>query len=191
MRSDEAPRRVQEHLSVQPVGEETLVYDELRHKAFCLNRSSAAIWRLANGERSVDAMRVLASAELGMEVGEEFVWFAVEQLRSDGLIEPARTPAAAKPVSRRAMLQRLGAGGAMLLPAIASIVAPTAAQAYSGCFDCDVSPSVRASRIAKANQVERMRRQQQLLGDANGDLFGPLSPYPRPENAPPDDPFPQ
>ena len=42
---DEAPRSVQQHISSQQVGEERLVYDELRHRAFCLNASSSVVLR--------------------------------------------------------------------------------------------------------------------------------------------------
>jgi hypothetical protein len=145
------PRSVRENVLTQPMGVETLVYDERRHMAFCLNATSSAVWRLADGTRTMAEIAVVASLELGAPVSEELAYFAVEELRSDGLIEitardegqehSARSgDAAARTVSRRAMLQRLGVGGAMLLPVVAAIVAPTAAQAYDGCVDCLVSP---------------------------------------------------
>jgi hypothetical protein len=188
MKSRDVPRRVREQISVQEVGAETLAYDERRHRAFCLNRSCSAVWRLATGEHSVAQMSRLASIELGEEMGEEFVRFAVEELRREGLIEPVGAAEAGMPLSRRDMLQRLGVGGAMLLPAVAAIVAPTAAQAYSGCFDCSDSDPVRAKQLARASQVARMRSQQQntsVLGAANDQ--GVFSLYAQPEDGPPDD----
>jgi hypothetical protein len=153
MKNPEAPRRIQRDISVQQVGTETLVYDESRHKAFCMNQSSAVIWRLSDGEHGFAEMSAAASLELGGQVSEEFIVFAVEQLRKDGLIEPSSCSAGGPVLSRRAMLQKLGVGGAMLLPLVAAIVAPTAAQAYSGCVDC--TPSSQAARA-------RARRQQPL-----------------------------
>ena len=38
----------------------------------------------------------------------------------------------------------------MLLPAVAAIVAPTAAQAYSGCVDCSDSQAARARKRQSA-----------------------------------------
>jgi hypothetical protein len=120
---------------------ETLVYDELRHKAFCLNESSSVIWRLANGERTIAAMSAAASLQLGTQVSEEFVLFALEQLRRDGLIEPSIIAEAGPTISRRAILRTLGVSGALLLPMIAAVIAPPAAQAYNGCVDCSTAPS--------------------------------------------------
>ena len=148
MKNPEAPSRVLLHLSIQQAGTETLVYDERRHKAFCLNRSSSAIWNLADGEHTIAEIGALASLQLETSVTEEFVLFALEDLRREGLIEPSATTEVVPAVSRRAMLQKLGVGGAMLLPAVAAILAPTAAQAQSGCFDC--GDSIRATQMARA-----------------------------------------
>lgn len=159
MNNPESPRRIQRDILVQEVGTETLVYDECRHKAFCLNQSSAVIWRLSDGEHSFTEISAAASLELDAAVSEEFVVFAIEELRRDGLIEPSSVGAARPVISRRILLQKLGVGGALLLPAVAAIVAPTAAQAYSGCVDC-ISNST--AQTAKANQIARARRQQSL-----------------------------
>ena len=142
----QAPRRILNDISVQQIGTEVLVYDPRRHKAFCLNPSSSVIWRLADGMHTIAEISAAASAELGAPVSEEFVIFALEELRQDGLIEPTPNAEPMSSISRRALLQKLGAGGAMLLPAIAAIVAPTAAQAYSGCVDCSATPSRTPAR---------------------------------------------
>jgi hypothetical protein len=145
-RSQERPCRRLRDISIQQIGAETLLYDERCHKAYCLNESSSAIWRLADGERTVAEMCAAAALELGDAVSEELVLFAIEQLRRDGLMEPVTVFEGRPSISRRAVLRRLGAGGAMLLPAIAAIVAPTAAQAYNGCVDCTSSRAARARR---------------------------------------------
>ena len=134
------PRKLQHQVTVQHLGAETLVYDESRHQAFCLNPTSAAVWNLADGTRTPAQIAAAASLSLKDLVTTELVEFALHQLRNDGLLEPAVTtlPAVA-PVSRRAMLQSLGASSMLLLPAIAVIFAPHAAQAYGGCFDCSTS----------------------------------------------------
>ena len=90
--------------------------------------------------------------------------YAVEELRRDGLMEttsdshgeafmgPSMHVEKRDEISRRTMLRRLGVGGALLLPVVASIVAPTAAQAYSGCVDCSVaSPRGARSRRQKSS----------------------------------------
>jgi hypothetical protein len=146
MTNDEAPRSVQGHISIQQIGAETLVYDERRHKAFCLNESSSVIWRLADGEHTVAEMSAAASLELKTEVSDEFVLFALDQLRRDGLIERFSNDEAVSTISRRVMLQRLGIKAALLLPVIAAVVAPAAAQTYNGCVDCPSSSPARGRR---------------------------------------------
>jgi hypothetical protein len=147
----DAPSRILEHLSIQQIGTETLVYDERRHRAFCLNKSSAVIWRLADGERSIAEISRAASLELDAPVSEELVLFALDELQRDSLVQPAPIAEARTAISRRAMLRKLGAGGALLLPAVAAIVAPTAAQAYGGCVDCSVSQAAKARKQRAAN----------------------------------------
>jgi hypothetical protein len=143
MKNDDAPRSLRRHISVQQVGVETLVYDELRHKAFCLNESSSVIWRLADGERTLAQIRAAASLQLGSEVSDEIVLFALEELSRDGLIESFSIAEVEPAISRRVMLQKLGISGALMLPMIAAVMAPIAAQSYNGCVDCSAAPARR------------------------------------------------
>jgi hypothetical protein len=152
MKGQEAPRGIREHICTQQVGAEILVYDERRHKAFCLNQSSSVIWGLANGERTIGEMAAAASLQLESPVSEDFVLFAINELRREGLVEQEATPELASTISRRVMMRRIGVGGALLLPAIAAIVAPTAAQAYGGCVDC--SPDISSSRAARSRKQQ-------------------------------------
>jgi len=176
MGNHHTPSRTHNQIATQQVGAETLLYDQRRHMAFCLNRSSALVWQLCDGQRTVAQIAAAASLELNAPLSEDLVLFALDQLRTDGLIEPCAQPAPAPPMSRRTLLHRLGAGGAMLLPAISSIVAPTAAQAYSGCFDCSVSPAARSRAQARA-------RSQQLNATPTS-KNGLLSPFAEPETLP-------
>jgi hypothetical protein len=147
MMNPDAPRSMQQHISVQQVGAETLLYDERRHQAFCLNETCSVIWRLADGERTIAEISAAASIQVKVPVNDDFVRFAIEELRRDGLMESSEVAEAGHSLSRRTMLQRLGVGSALLLPTIAAIVAPTAAQAYSGCVDCSSqSSSIRLAR---------------------------------------------
>ncbi len=119
------PRARQDGTIVQELPDETLVYDLETHKAHCLNRISAAVWRGCDGKRDVPALARLLERELKRPAGEDLVRVALEQLRKAKLfVEPAKPLAAS---SRREMIRRLGAAAA--LPAVISILAPTAAQA--------------------------------------------------------------
>jgi len=146
MDSRELPTNITQHMSVQQVGSETLIYDETRHRAFCLNQTSSIVWRLADGRRSIAEIASAASFELDSPISDDLVLFAVEELRREGLIQTSALPNAKPEISRRSLLRTLGVGGAMLLPVIAAIVAPTAAQAYSGCIDCSAVPASQRTR---------------------------------------------
>ena len=154
MTIEQMPRGIWREVSVQRIGRETLVYDGVRHRAFCLNESSGVVWRLADGTRTVENIVAAARVELGSAMNAELVDCILDELRGDGLIEVARDEGEMRAVvSRRVMLERLGVGGAMLLPVIAAIVAPTAAQAYSGCVDCDASQAKSKARRAQRSQT--------------------------------------
>ena len=184
-KNPDAPRSIQPRAFTQRVGSETLVYDPGRHMAFCLNQSSSVIWRLANGERTVAEIGAVASLELGTTVSEEFVFFALEQLRGDGLIEPAATAKTRPAISRRTMLRRLGAGSALLLPIVAAIVAPTAAQAYSGCVDCSANPASQSAQQAAKSRQQSLSSPGGLGPVSNSGSLGTFSPYITPSIDPP------
>ena len=123
-------------ISVQNVASETLLYDEVRHQAFCLNAITAAVWRLANGERTPAEIAGQASGELKHPVTEEIVVYALSELKRDGLLEDAREMLPAGP-TRRELVKKLGYSAAILMPVVTGVFAPRAAEAYGtggGCL---------------------------------------------------------
>jgi len=130
------PRSIHRNIIIEQVGPEILIYDESRHNAFCLNAMSAAVWTRCDGERSVEQIAAELTNQLAMPVTEELVIFTLGELRKDGLLEPEFEVDLAVAISRREMAWKLGISAATLLPIVAAIVAPRAAQAYSGCEDC-------------------------------------------------------
>jgi hypothetical protein len=125
-----------ERLIVQEVGEEILVYDLDRHRAHCLNRTAALVWKHSDGKRPVDELAAILGRELSAPVTPDVVHLAVRQLEASHLIDSAG--AVSRPrVSRRAVARRLGLIGTLsvLLPAVTSIVSPTPAMAATG--DCE------------------------------------------------------
>jgi hypothetical protein len=137
MRKDFQPRSLKQDLSIQQVGEEILIYDERRHQAFCLNRTSAAVWTHCDGTQTAAQIANALCTELAQPVTEEIVGFALAQLEEKGLVEPSNElPAEAKlaalgHLSRRSMMAKAGAGAVVMLPAIAAILAPKPADASS------------------------------------------------------------
>lgn len=115
---------------------ELIVYDLERHQAHCLNRTAAAVFRGADGTRTLAELGALLGDGLDRGEREAAVRMALDQLAGAQLLEAgAAAPDAA--TSRRSVLRHAGLGAALLLPAIASVVAPTPAEAAATCIvDC-------------------------------------------------------
>ncbi|MET0623997.1 MAG: PqqD family peptide modification chaperone [Pyrinomonadaceae bacterium] len=126
------PKARAEGVVVRALGEEVLAYDLETHRAVCLNGAAAEVWRLCDGRRTPEEMRRELEKTARGALPEEFVWLALEQLGRERLLEaPAELPAALAGLSRREMLRRVGLAAGLALPAVASIVAPTPADAAS------------------------------------------------------------
>jgi hypothetical protein len=126
------PRARAEGVVVRELPDEVLVYDLETHRAVCLNSTAAAVWRLCDGRRTPADIRRALEKSSGGNVPEEVVWLALEQLNRDRLLDACipRPPLLAG-ISRRELIRRIGITAAVALPAVASIVAPTPAQAGS------------------------------------------------------------
>ena len=121
-------------LVVRELPEEVLVYDLDTHKALCLNRTAALVWKCCDGQSGVEGILRALRAELQAPVTEEVVWLALERLSRDRLLtERVRRPAALAGVSRRDVLKKIGLAAAVTLPVVTAIVAPTPAQAAASC----------------------------------------------------------
>ena len=135
------PRRKQEHLVLETVDDELLVYDELRHQAHALNATSALIWQHCDGVHSPEDLARILKSRFDTEHAGELARLALQSLRRAGLLEePAGAAWYGRRISRRDLARKLGTTGklAALVPVVTSIVAPTAAQAAtciasSGC----------------------------------------------------------
>jgi Coenzyme PQQ synthesis protein D (PqqD) len=124
------PRARREHLVVQDLPDELLIYDLERHKAFCLNRTAASVWQGSNGRRTIEELARLVERELRNPIDESLVWLALEQLNRHSLLaEKIELPIAEERMTRREMARALGFATAALVPLITAITAPTAAQA--------------------------------------------------------------
>jgi hypothetical protein len=125
MTSTMRPCKLQgDHITTREIEVELLIYDERTHRAWCLNPSSACIWRLCNGRNKVGRIASLASKELGSAVNEELVLLTLEELQEKGLLECGTMEVLAQGVSRREMIGKVGL--AALLPVVAAITAPPA-----------------------------------------------------------------
>jgi hypothetical protein len=121
------PLACREGFVIQKLADEVLVYDLERHRAHCLNLTAAAIWELCDGRTSVSEMASRLRANGHTTVDVEMVRYGLRQLAKFRLLED-RLPEGAG-LSRRQLLRRVGVAAAVGLPVVASILAPTAAEA--------------------------------------------------------------
>lgn len=116
-----------EDLIVERLDDEVLVYDLLTEKYHALNETSAALWELCDGSRTVEDLATFVGAD-DPSTGQRVVWLALKQLSERRLLlEPADIP---EGTSRRELLRRVAIAGAVVLsvPLVRSINAPAAAQ---------------------------------------------------------------
>ena len=124
-------------LLTRDLKDELLVYARDEHRAHCLNRTAATVFRNADGTRSVADLARLLAPHGDPAAGATVVAETLDRLAEAGLLEDG--PAAAG-WSRREVVRRVGIGAAVLLPAIVSIVAPTPAEAAATCVsDCSTA----------------------------------------------------
>lgn len=127
MQSTLLPRRVlSDRIIVREIDTETLLYDERTHRAWCLNPSSACIWRLCDGNHTVKQIAEIAGQEMGSFVSQDIVLIALAELREKELLEEVSPVLLLDVMSRRRMISRAGLAAAALLPVIAAITAPPA-----------------------------------------------------------------
>jgi hypothetical protein len=119
-------------LLTRELKDELLVYERAEHRAHCLNRTAATVFKNADGTRTVADLACLLAPHGDAAAGEAVVGEALARLAEAGLLEAGP---AARGWSRREVVRRVGVGAAILLPAIVSVVAPTPAEAAVTCVD--------------------------------------------------------
>jgi hypothetical protein len=127
-----------DNLVVQELNGEVLIYDLTDNKAFCLNKTSALVWQACDGHKSVAEISDFISHKLSSPVNEDLVWFALDQLKKERLLENGNEiPNQFAGMSRREVVKKVGLGSMIALPIVASLVAPAALQAQSAdCMSC-------------------------------------------------------
>lgn len=129
---DGYPSTRKDDIVVQELHKEILVYDLKINKAYCLNETSALVWRECDGTRGANEISRRVSSRMGAAVSEDIVWLALNQLKTDNLLDESgsfTTPLDG--MNRREIVRRIGFASMVALPVISSLVAPRAAWAQS------------------------------------------------------------
>ncbi len=114
------------------IGDETLIFDLRENKAFCLNETAVLVWNMCDGKRSVEQIREAFAERTSLEIEEDFIWLALEQLRKENLLENTDgIENHFKGIARREIIKKVGFGSMVVLPLIGQVVAPPASLAQS------------------------------------------------------------
>lgn len=142
------PLSRQNNIVVQELENEILLYDLKSHKAFCLNETSALVWQLCDGNKSVAEIAGDLSRKLNSPVNEEFVWLALEQLKKEKLVlNCEKSTEHVNGLSRREVIRKVGSATMVALPLVSVLIAPKAIYALSpGCDDTSVPCTVPSGR---------------------------------------------
>lgn len=126
------PLSRKEDIVIQEADGEVLIYDMSKNKAFCLNETSALVWQMCDGNKSVSEISKGISKKLGAPSNEDLVWLAIDQLKKENLIANSEELSSNfEGMSRREVIKKVGLGTMIALPIVTGLVAPTAVHALS------------------------------------------------------------
>lgn len=135
------PKARRDGLIVRELEDETLVYDQERDEAHCLNQTAALVWKYCDGQVSATEIAALVESELQTPVDEQVVWLALAQLRRKRLLTERVPHTRSTPrISRRELAHKLAQAVVIALPLITTIAAPMPASAASCSPNCGVPP---------------------------------------------------
>jgi hypothetical protein len=124
------PIAKRDHLIVEEVGSETVIYDELANEAHCLDATAAFVWRRCDGKRTVDQIRAELMQSVGCSVSRPEMLELIDLIEAKGLTELRKPSDDMSSMSRRGVLRKAVLIGTVAVT-IQSIVAPTPAHASS------------------------------------------------------------
>lgn len=126
------PQTRSENIVVQGMESEILIYDLKENKAFCLNETSAMIYQLCDGTKTVSDINNSVAKKLNQPANEDLVWLALDSFKKEKLIEESeKFEINFNGLTRRQVIKKIGLASMVMLPVVSSIVSPTAANAAS------------------------------------------------------------
>lgn len=136
------PTARNENIVVQEMENELLIYDLKTNKAFCLNETSAMIWQMCDGLKSVKEISRSLNQKLNQSISEDLIWLALDSFKKDKLLEQSEQfEIDFNGLTRRQIIKKVGLASMIALPLIASVIAPSAAMAASGCVNPGGAPA--------------------------------------------------
>lgn len=140
MGSNVYPLSRKDNIVIQELNDEVLIYDLIKNKAVCLNQTSASVWEECDGIKSVTNIAEALSKKFKTRVSEDYVWLALDKLKSNDLLADNRQIVINfNELSRREVIKKVGMASLIALPVVTSLIAPAPVAAQS-CFVCSFGP---------------------------------------------------
>lgn len=115
-----------DNLVIQNFENEIVIYNLTNNKAFCLNETSAIVYQACDGNTTFDALKLKSNFT------DELIHLTLAELEKQKFIEfEADYVSPFAGMTRREVVRKVGLATIIALPAIASLVAPTSANAQS------------------------------------------------------------
>ena len=160
-----APAARSEGLLIEPVGDETVIYDTKSKEAHCLKPLAAIVFDRSDGHATIDEIARIAEDRLAKPVDVTEVADAVAQLEGRGLLKSVLVVHTGDQfvakngdgVSRREMIRRVGFAGAVAATATSLVtsILPSAALAASGlpsgCTGCGGNSDCASNHCCQQN----------------------------------------
>ncbi|MDX1522145.1 MAG: PqqD family protein [Anaerolineae bacterium] len=168
------PTARSENLVTEQVLDEVVVYDLQRDKAHALNPMAAFVWQQCDGTKTPEQIAILVQTEFQTEQADEMVWMSLERLGKANLLEEKVTNGR-NVLTRREMLKLARAAGvaAVLLPVVATIPAPVAAQTKSKCPD----QSIEVTTVSCVDNMDGTHTSTFEIALSGGSTFVKREPY--------------
>ena len=123
MMNRKKPLSKKEDLVIQELPGELLIYNTSTDRAFCLNDTSAFVWKHADGKKTVGEIKEKMEREFNAPVNEDLIWLALDQLGKEELME-VKPEEKFTGISRREVVRRIGLSALIALPVIATVTTP-------------------------------------------------------------------
>lgn len=118
---------------VQELENELLIYNLKTNQAFCLNETSAIIYQLCDGTKTVAEISRTLNKNLKQSISEDLIWLTLDSFKKDNLLEESdEFKINFNGLTRRQVIKKIGFATMIALPIVSSVVAPSAAMAQSG-----------------------------------------------------------
>ena len=130
---------------VQDLKDEVLIYDKNKNKSYCLNSTAKTVFNACDGTTTLEDLKHQSS------LPDDVIYLSLDEIKRNDLIEESYVSPFAG-VSRREVIKRVGLASMVALPVIFGLIAPTAANAQSGCV-ADGQPG-SVTTVSNANMFE-------------------------------------